>query len=59
MGGMIPGPIAWRDVNTWCDIHGYDDEEREMLDKCVQAMDRVFLTWTAQQRNFTGTKREE
>lgn len=51
MGAVIitpkPLPIPWEVVMEWADRADLDDDEREMLDTCVQAMDRVFdEIWT-------------
>ena len=49
MGGImirsVPGKIAWTAVRSWCDGHGYGDDDRDMLDYCIQSMDGVFIPW--------------
>lgn len=49
MGGSlirsVPGKISWSSVARWCDAHGYGDEDRDMMDRCIQSMDAVYLQW--------------
>lgn len=49
----VPGKIAWSAVVMWCDVHGYGADDREMLDLCIQAMDRAYLEWWSE-RNKPG-----
>lgn len=43
----IPGKIPWSVVDHWCSAHGYDDDDRDMMDACIQSMDAIFLDWWA------------
>jgi len=49
----VPGKIGWSSVVMWCDVNGYGSDDREMLDLCIQAMDRAYLEWWAE-RNKPG-----
>ena len=49
----VPGKIGWSSVMAWCDVHDYGADDREMMDLCIQAMDRAYLELWAE-RNKPG-----
>lgn len=54
MGGMSisaqPGPIPWSKRQEWCDRNGCDEEQREFVLGCVEALDAAFLAhWRSRQ----------
>lgn len=49
MGPAIPEPIAYRDLLLWAEANDYAD--LDLLQRCVAAMDRVFLAqWLAEEQ---------
>lgn len=58
MGGSIirsiPGKIPWSVIAHWCDAHGHGDEDRDVMDRCIQSMDAVYLNWWTE-KNKPGT----
>jgi hypothetical protein len=56
-GGMAapqPGRIPWAVVMAWADRHGYPPDQADVLDRCCQVLDGVYLDWwKAQQRTKT------
>ncbi|WP_349934943.1 hypothetical protein [Acetobacter sp. A11-2] len=43
-----PGMIPWEVVQAWAQHHGYTHAEMALLDRCIVAMDRVFIEDWAQ-----------
>lgn len=58
MGGVliksVPGKIPWTSVLAWATAHDYTPDDRDMLDRCIQAMDAVYLEWWAE-KNKPGS----
>lgn len=52
MGGTIITPfpcrIPWRAVRDWCEASGYGPERSDFLDRCLMAMDGVFVAWVTE-----------
>lgn len=44
MSAPVPGRIPWRDVLAWATAH---DEDLEMLDHLVRALDDEYLAWAS------------
>lgn len=40
--------IPWEVVQAWAQYHGYTHAEMALLDRCIVAMDRVFIEDWAQ-----------
>lgn len=38
-----PSMIPWEVVHTWAQYHGYTYAEMALLDRCIVAMDGVFI----------------
>jgi hypothetical protein len=53
----MPQPIKWETVLRWCEFHGMSHDEVFLYDKCVQAMDRVYLKWSALQAKLNAQPR--
>lgn len=50
MGQAAPGRIPWSVVRDWCQHHGYGADDMAFLDRCLAAMDEVFIeVWQSQQ----------
>lgn len=49
LGGTVitskPRRIPWSAIRTWSEDHSHDDEDRDMLDRCLMAMDLEYLAW--------------
>jgi hypothetical protein len=43
----VPLPLPWSAVRAWADHYGYGEEDFELLDHCIQALDDVYLRWWA------------
>lgn len=43
MGPMAPDCIPWAAVQQWAAVHAMDRHEAAFLDRCIVAMDLVFL----------------
>lgn len=52
LGGTViessPGMIPWEVVQAWAQHHGYTHAEMALLDRCIVAMDQVFIEDWAQ-----------
>ncbi|WP_307139890.1 hypothetical protein [Pseudoroseomonas cervicalis] len=45
-----PGRIPWTVVRDWCQHHEYGPDRMDFLDRCLMAMDTVFIEhWQAEQ----------
>ena len=43
MGPSLPGRIPWSVIHLWCEAHGYDETDAELLRVVMGEMDGVFL----------------
>lgn len=54
MGSAAPGRIPWTVVMDWSDRRGYDPDEAEFLERCIGAMDQVYIDWHTEQAKASG-----
>lgn len=43
LGEVVPGPIAWGDIQRYCEVYGIEGEQREDLFYHVQHLDKAYL----------------
>jgi hypothetical protein len=44
-----PGRLPWELLRAWADRAGWDEQDFELFDRCVVALDDVYLAWFAKQ----------
>lgn len=51
MGGTViqsrPRRIPWTAVDRWCERYGYGQDQSDLFDECLMAMDAVYIRWFA------------
>jgi len=57
MGPPIPGRIPFRDVWAWCEFHGLPGDDVALFDRCLRAMDTVYLEWHAERMKAANNGR--
>jgi hypothetical protein len=56
MGQGFPGPIPWTAINTYCEVHGIEGEQREDVFYHVQHLDKSYLDWSAKRHKSETAK---
>lgn len=56
LGLSYPSPLRWTALDQWCTAHGLNEDDRDFVIHCVQAMDQHWRNLKAEQNQQSHTR---